>query len=112
MPYSKAITVRQMEVLNAVAAAGSMRQAAKLLGVSQPTISAQLAKLEEAVGAELVHRDRQRLDVLTAAGELWARTARAVLFELEGGRIATRSYSASIATVSALRPWPRIRAPW
>ncbi|WP_236045120.1 MULTISPECIES: LysR family transcriptional regulator [Pseudooceanicola] len=74
-----------MEVLNAITAAGSMRQAAKLLGVSQPTVSAQLAKLEEAVGAELVHRDRQRLDVLTAAGELWARTARAVLSDLEAG---------------------------
>lgn len=85
MAYSNAITIRQLEVLNGIAVAGSMRQAAKLLGLTQPTVSAQLAKLEEALGAELVHRDRQRQDVLTGAGELWARTARAVLASLEAG---------------------------
>lgn len=85
MSYSNGITLRQLEVLNGIAAAGSMRKAAKILGLTQPTISAQLAKLEEALGTRLVHRDRSRNDPLTSAGELWARTARSVLADLERG---------------------------
>lgn len=86
MNYSNAITIRQLEVMNAIAVSGSIRKAAKLLGLSQPTVSAQLAKLEDDLGTQLVHRDRQRSEVLTGAGELWASTARTVLSDLEEGR--------------------------
>jgi len=53
----------------AVARTGSVRVAAEELGVSQPSISAQLRLLEESLGEELFHRTGRSL-VLTEAGQL------------------------------------------
>lgn len=53
----------------AVARTGSVRIAAEELGVSQPSISAQLRLLEESLGEQLFHR-RGRTLVLTEAGQL------------------------------------------
>ncbi len=53
----------------AVARTGSVVQAAKLLGVSQPTISAQLRLLDEALGERLLQR-RGRTLQLTEMGRL------------------------------------------
>ncbi len=105
MSYSNGITLRQLEVINAIAISGSIRKAAKLLGLSQPTISAQLAKLEDDLGAQLVHRDRKRCEVLTGAGVLWATTARNVLADLEQGKsrhceqFGQQQYKMSLATI-------------
>lgn len=105
MTGSKPITIRQLEVLDGIATAGSIRKAAKLLGLTQPTISAQLAKLETALGSELVSRDQGHPGVLTGAGELWARTASSVLTELEEGRtrhseiFGHEGYTMSFATI-------------
>ena len=52
-----------------VAKEGSLAQAAEKLKVSQPSISAQLADLEEALGVELFRRSGRR-KVLTDAGQL------------------------------------------
>lgn len=52
-----------------VARKGSVRLAAEELGVSQPSISAQLRLLEESLGEELFHRTGRSL-VLTEAGQL------------------------------------------
>ncbi|WP_066701753.1 LysR family transcriptional regulator [Celeribacter ethanolicus] len=86
MSYSTTITIRQLEVLHGITCAGSIRKAAQVMGVTQPTISAQLAKMESTLGAELINRDRKRHTLLTGAGELWAETARRVLSELEVGQ--------------------------
>ncbi|WP_010139615.1 LysR family transcriptional regulator [Oceanicola sp. S124] len=105
MTRSMPITIRQLEVLNGIASAGSIRRAAKLLGLSQPTISAQLAKLEGALGTELVNRSHGRPGALTAAGELWARTAHCVLDELDEGHnrhselFGQQRYKMSFATI-------------
>lgn len=85
MPYANSITLRQLEVLNGIIAGGSIRQGANILGVSQPTVSHQLAKLEEVLGMELINRDRQRSELLTRAGGHWARIARKVLHDIELG---------------------------
>ncbi|MCB1086793.1 MAG: LysR family transcriptional regulator, partial [Verrucomicrobiae bacterium] len=53
----------------AVARIGSVRGAAEELGVSQPSISAQIRLLEESLGEELFRRSGRRL-VLTEAGEI------------------------------------------
>lgn len=53
----------------AVARAGSVRLAAEELGVSQPSISAQLKLLEESLGEQLFHRTGRSL-VLSEAGQL------------------------------------------
>ena len=51
-------TIRQFEVFLAIADAGSMRQAADRLGISQPTISKQIKALERSVGGTLMRRSR------------------------------------------------------
>lgn len=51
-------TLKQLEYLDAVIRAGSFRAAAQKLGVSQPTITAQIAALEDALGVTLLERSR------------------------------------------------------
>ena len=53
-------TTRQLQYAVAVAGARSFRKAALLCGVSQPSLSAQLAQLETALGVRLFERDRRR----------------------------------------------------
>lgn len=52
---------RQVEVFEAVVTLGSVTQAARRLGVTQPAVSAALAKLERAVGFALFRREGRRL---------------------------------------------------
>jgi DNA-binding transcriptional LysR family regulator len=50
------ITLRKLQVFCAVARTGSLTRAAKLLGVSQPSLSQQLAGFEASIGAKLFDR--------------------------------------------------------
>ncbi len=82
-------TLRQLQYAVAVADALSFRQAAERCGVSQPSLSAQIAQLEGAIGVQLFERDRRRV-LLTAAGREVLERARRVLLEaddlLEGAK--------------------------
>lgn len=78
MPLAREITLRQLRALAALAEAGSFRRAASRLGVTQPSLSAQVRALEAAVGCTLVERGR-RGAVLTPDGRAAERHARAVL---------------------------------
>jgi len=69
-------TTRQLQYAVAVAEARSFRQAAALCGVSQPSLSAQLAQLEQALGVRLFERDRRRVLVTQAGEDLVARARR------------------------------------
>lgn len=51
-------TIKQLKYLKAVIEMKSFRQAAQLLGVSQPTVTAQIASLEENLGLTLLERSR------------------------------------------------------
>jgi LysR family hydrogen peroxide-inducible transcriptional activator len=62
----------------AVADALSFRKAAELCHVSQPSLSAQLAQLEDAIGVRLFERDRRRV-LVTAAGRKIVDRARRLL---------------------------------
>src|SRR3954453_16992797 len=53
------LKLRQLEILLAVAAAGSMAKAAKQLAISQPAISKAIADAEQALGLPLFDRSRQ-----------------------------------------------------
>jgi LysR family transcriptional regulator, hydrogen peroxide-inducible genes activator len=75
-------TLRQLQYVVAVAESLSFRRAAEACHVSQPSLSAQLAQLEGALGARLFERDRRRVLVTTAGKELLER-ARAVLREAD-----------------------------
>ncbi len=71
-------TLRQLQYAVGVADAGGFRRAAERCHVSQPSLSAQLAQLEAALGARLFERDRRRV-LLTRAGEDLVARARSVL---------------------------------
>jgi LysR family hydrogen peroxide-inducible transcriptional activator len=74
-------SLRQLEYAVAVADTLSFRAAAERCHVAQPSLSAQLAQLERALGVQLFERDRRRVLVTTAGVELIER-ARRVLREV------------------------------
>ena len=75
---SHPFTLRQLQYAVAVADTLGFRAAAERCHVSQPSLSAQLALLEEALGVRLFERNRQRV-LITTAGAALVERARAVL---------------------------------
>ncbi len=73
------VTLKQLEVFRAVVLTGAISNARRTLGLAQPTISQQLAKMEETLGTQLLHRGRSQGLELTQAGEYWFRTAEDIL---------------------------------
>ncbi|VCU70490.1 HTH-type transcriptional regulator GltC [Pigmentiphaga humi] len=73
------LSIRRIEVLLAVADAGSFSGAAARLGIAQPSVSEQVRALENSVGEVLLERRRGRPVQPTAAGRLFIERARAVL---------------------------------
>jgi len=73
-------TLRQLQYAIAVAEELSFRKAAKRCGVSQPSLSAQLAQMEEALGVRLFERNRRRV-LVTAAGRQLIERGRIILRE-------------------------------
>ena len=71
-------TLRQLQYIVAVAEAVSFRKAAEQCNVSQPSLSAQIAQAEKALGVTLFERDRRRVLMTTAGRDLVAR-AREIL---------------------------------
>ena len=61
-------TLRRLRLFLAVAHSATLTRAAKLLNLSQPTLSQQLTAFEAALGVPLFHRRSNRM-VLTEAGE-------------------------------------------
>ena len=77
----KGVTLRGLEVFEALASSGSVAQAAELTGLSQPAVSQQLRNLEAALGTPLVDHARRPMRV-TAAGRSFLARTEAVLSEL------------------------------
>jgi len=77
------MTLSELRYLVAVADHGHFGRASQACHVSQPTLSAQLKKLEEYLGAPLVERTSRRVK-LTAMGEEVVRRARRVIAEADG----------------------------
>src|SRR2546428_1393639 len=75
-------SLRQLQYAVAVADTGGFRKAAQLCHVSQPSLSAQLAQLEDALGVRIFERDRRRVLVTPAGSEMLARARRELV---EGG---------------------------
>jgi DNA-binding transcriptional LysR family regulator len=75
-PHS--IELRHLRYFVALADAGSFTHAAERMFVSQPTLSQQIRRLEEIVGAQLLHRGREGLR-LTRAGTVLLDASRNVL---------------------------------
>ncbi|MCF2528180.1 LysR substrate-binding domain-containing protein [Yinghuangia soli] len=75
-------TIAQLKAFSAVADHLHFRDAAAVIGMSQPALSSAVAALEETLGAQLVERTTRRV-LLTPAGERVARHARRVLDALD-----------------------------
>jgi LysR family transcriptional regulator, hydrogen peroxide-inducible genes activator len=79
MPFAPhPFTLRQLQYVVAVAERQSFRKAAEVCHVAQPSLSAQVAQVEEALGVQLFERDTRGV-ALTAAGRVVIERARALL---------------------------------
>src|SRR5512137_1854488 len=75
-------TLRQLQYVAAVAELRSFRRAAERCHVSQPSLSAQVIQLEEALGVRLFERGGRRV-LVTAAGEVVLPRLRRLLLEAD-----------------------------
>src|SRR6478735_5680951 len=100
-------SLRQLQYAVAVADALSFRKAAERCHVSQPSLSAQLAQLEEALGVRLFERDRRRV-LLTAAGQQLVERARRILVETDDLQEASRRLGDPLAGTLRLGVIPTI----
>ena len=64
------LSLRQLEYFKTISDIGSFRGAAERLGVTQPTLTAQIATLEESLGVKLFERTRSGATPTVAAREL------------------------------------------
>jgi len=76
------LDIRQLRYFMAIAAEGSLSAAAKRLGMSQPSLSQQLAVLESELGVELLARSSRGV-VPTPAGEVLLAHARELVFAMD-----------------------------
>jgi LysR family hydrogen peroxide-inducible transcriptional activator len=77
-----AFSLRQLQYAVAVADARSFSEAARRCRVSQPSLSAQIAQLEDGLGVRLFERDRRKV-LLTRTGERVLERGRLVLREID-----------------------------
>ncbi|MGB8943558.1 MAG: LysR family transcriptional regulator, partial [Streptomyces sp.] len=79
------LELRHLKTIRAIADAGSLTKAATALGLAQPALSAQLKRIERALGGELFERGRHGVRA-TALGEFVLARARVVLPAVSGLR--------------------------
>ncbi len=86
------VTARQLQYVVAVADLGGFRRAAEACHVSQPSLSAQIAQVEAALGLQIFERGRQPARV-SAAGAPVLEQARRVLAAMRDLREAARRHA-------------------
>ena len=120
------LDIVRLRVLAAVAAHGSVTEAARVLHYSQPSISHHLARLEASTGAKLIQRAGRGIR-LTPEGELLARRAAEIVARVDAadaelaaqlglrtGRVRVAAFSSALsvlvpAAATALsRAYPKI----
>ncbi|MGH1415446.1 MAG: LysR family transcriptional regulator [Pelagimonas sp.] len=77
----KGVTLRGLEVFEALASSGSVARAAEITGLSQPAVSQQMRNLEAALGTDLVDHGRRPMQ-LTPAGRGYLNRTQTVLAQL------------------------------
>ena len=92
------IEVRHLQMVTAVAASGSVTQAARELHMTQSAVSHQLRAIEARLGALLFMRVGKRM-VVTAAGGRVLETARRVLDDIKAAEADVRRHGAAKASV-------------
>ncbi|WP_431041674.1 LysR family transcriptional regulator [Streptomyces sp. P1-3] len=96
------LEVRHLRVVCAIADAGSITKAAAGLGMSQPTLSAQLRRIERALGGPLFVRSRHGA-ATTALGEFVLAKARSVLPSIDAIQVGSALHGGSGAGRRPLR---------
>ena len=96
----KGVSIRGLEVFEAMAETGSVGDVAKRLGMSAPAVSQQLKNLTAAVGVPLIDQSRRPM-VLTQAGRQFLRHVEAALGALRNGQRDLTTLD--LSQVSALR---------
>jgi len=86
------MTLHQLRIFLTVAQSSTLTRASKQLGLAQPSLSKQLAGLEESVGTRLFDRGHNRL-VLTDAGRVLLRHAQNVLREIDEAEAELREFA-------------------
>lgn len=104
-PHS--FTLRQIQYAVAVADASGFRRAAEHCRVSQPSLSAQVRELEEALGVQLFERDRRGM-MITAAGTELVERMRRVLADVEDVRSAAGQFLDPLARTLQIGAIPTI----
>jgi len=87
------MTLHQLRIFLAVAQTAALTRASKQLGLAQPSLSQQLARLEESVGTRLFDRARNRME-LTDAGRVLLRHAQNILKEVSEAEAGLREFAA------------------
>src|SRR3954451_24694460 len=87
------MTLHQLRIFLAVAQSTTLTRASKQLGLAQPSLSKQVATLEESVGTRLFDRRNNRM-ILTDAGSLLLRHAQSVLQEVDEAEAGLREFAA------------------
>jgi DNA-binding transcriptional LysR family regulator len=87
------MTLHQLRIFLAVAQTATLTRASKQLGLAQPSLSQQLARLEESVGTRLFDRTRNRME-LTDAGRVLLRHAQNILKEVNEAEAGLREFAA------------------
>ncbi|MFA3919640.1 LysR family transcriptional regulator [Ruegeria hyattellae] len=75
---TKGVTLRGLEVFEALARTGSVAQAAETTGLSQPAVSQQLRNLETALGIDLVDHGKRPMRLTPAGRSFLSRTESAL----------------------------------
>jgi DNA-binding transcriptional LysR family regulator len=91
---------RHLGYFVAIAEKQSFTEAAKVLHISQPALSAQIQDLEQELGVMLFNRQRRHIS-LTTAGEMFLKEAKAILFQAE--RAVNQTRRANQGDVGELR---------
>lgn len=104
-------SIRQLEVLVAVAETGSFRRAATSLRISQPALSAQVQAAEHLLGIQVFERDRRSV-LVTPAGEDVVGRAREALIAIDAVGDAARRRSEPLVGSLRLGVIPTIAPYW
>src|SRR4051794_15723303 len=86
------MTLHQLRIFLAVAQATTLTRASKQLGLAQPSLSKQLATLEEGIGTQLFERAHKRM-VLTDAGRLLLHHAQGVISGIDEAEAGLRAFA-------------------
>ena len=93
------LNLAELEQFVAFAELGTLSRVAEQLHISQPTITRTMRHVEEAFGASLFQRGKNRIE-LNETGRLAAEYARKLLFEAEKATHAVQAFEQSLRTLT------------